>query len=243
MLTKTSFTDLKVKFKKISYPALIKILLCLFVIYITVINWDIVIRFLDLVKDREAIIEYVNSYGALGPVLLATAIFLQIIIAVIPGHLLMFACGYLYGFPLGFLLTYVITVLSSQITFMIARKAGKPLVYRLASKKLIDKWNRGLDKQGIVFFTFSFMLPIFPADVMSYVAGLASISPGRYLVANLIGHIPVAVLMNLAGAYGFELTTGWAVSIVVVGIAALIFWLRYQKKISEKLNIPQESAK
>jgi len=241
MLTKANFSKIKVRFQKASVTDWIKALAWIALIYLTVANWGVIGDFLNLLKDREAIIETVNSYGALGPALLAFAIFLQIIIAVIPGHLLMFACGYLYGFPLGFLLTYVVTVLTSQITFMIARKAGKPLVYRLASKDLVDKWNKGVEKQGIVFFTFSFMLPIFPADVMSYVAGLASISPTRYLIANLIGHIPVAVLMNLAGAYGFELTTGWGIAIVVVGVAALIVWLRYQKKFEEKLNVPQES--
>jgi len=242
MLIKTRFTQIRTRFLKLSASDWVKTLSCFVLIYLVVANREVIGNFLNLLKDREAIIEIVSSYGAIGPVLLAVAIFLQIIVAVIPGHLLMFACGYLYGFSNGFLLTYIVTILASQITFFIARKAGKPLVYRLASKKLIDKWNRGLEKQGIVFFTFSFMLPIFPADVMSYVAGLASISPRRYLVANMLGHIPVAVLMNLAGAYGFELTTGWAIAIVVVGIAALILWLRYQKEIEEKLNVPQESA-
>ena len=241
MQTNINLAKIKIRDNKSVITNWLKAIVWIAVIYATFANWQVILDFLELMKDREAIIETVSSYGALGPVLLGFAIFLQIIIAIIPGHLLMFACGYLYGFPLGFLLTYVITVLTSQITFFIARKAGKPLVYRLASKNLIDKWNRGLDKQGIVFFTFSFMLPIFPADVMSYIAGFSSISPLRYLVANLIGHIPVAVLMNLAGAYGFELTPVWSIAIVVVGVAALILWLNYQKKIGEKLNIPQEN--
>ena len=176
----------------------------------------------------------------MGPIFLGTVIFIQIIFAVIPGHLLMFACGYLYGFVKGFLLTYIITVFGCQVTFLIARRAGKPIVYRLCPKKIIDKWDQGIANQGIVFFTFSFILPIFPSDVMSYVARLTNISSSRYLVANMIGHIPVAVLMNLAGAYGFELTTGWAISIVVVGVVSLILWLRYQKRFEEKLNLPQE---
>ena len=218
----------------------IKLILICALVYIAAANWESIESFLEFFKNRELMIEKVESYGILGPSLLGMAIFIQIILAVIPGHLLMFACGYLYGFLKGFLLTYIITVFGSQITFIIARKAGKPIVYRLCSKKLIDKWDQGIANQGIVFFTFSFMLPIFPADVMSYVAGLANISFTRYLLANMIGHIPVAVLMNLAGAYGFELTPAWAVSIVILGIAALILWLRCQKWFEEKLNLPQE---
>ncbi len=242
MLTKIKFSKAKTVFPKTISWRWAKILLSLALIFGVAANWEALGRLLASAKDQDAIIEIVSSYGALAPVLLAAAIVLQVIVAAIPGHFLMFACGYLYGFSKGFMLTWVTTILASQLTFLMARRAGKPLVYRLVSKDLVDKWNRVADKQGIVFFSFSFMLPIFPVDVMSYVAGFTSISAGRYLVANLIGHIPVAVLMNLAGAYGFELSIGSAITIVVAGIAALVLWLRYQNKIEEKLNIVQGGA-
>jgi uncharacterized membrane protein YdjX (TVP38/TMEM64 family) len=133
-------------------------------------------------------------------------------------------------------------VIASQFTFHIARKAGKPLVYRLASKELIEKWNRVADKQGIVFFIFSFTLPIFPVDIMSYVAGFTSLSARKYFIANLIGHMPVAILMNLAGAYGFELSLGWTVAIVLAGIVSLVLWLKYQNKFEERMILSQGGA-
>lgn len=242
MLKEIRFTKTKIYFQKFSVWDWTKVLLGAVLIYGIITNWEVIGGLLALVKDREAIIEFVGSYGAYGPVLLAIAIILQVIFAAIPGHLLMFACGYLYGFSKGFLLTWITTILASQATFLMARKAGKPLVYRFASKDLIDKWEPVANKQGIVFFIFSFMLPIFPVDVMTYVAGFASISPRRFLIANLIGHIPVAVLMNLAGAYGFELSTGWIIAIVAVGITVMIIWLSYLNKVEEKLNIAQGGA-
>jgi len=239
-VTRIRFTKITNRVLNFSASDWMKLILICAIVFIAMVNRDVVESFLEFFKNREAIIEKVDGYGVLGPIFLGTVIFIQIIFAVIPGHLLMFACGYLYGFVKGFLLTYIITVFGCHVTFLIARRAGKPIVYRLCPKKLIDKWDQGIANQGIVFFTFSFILPIFPSDVMSYVAGLTNISSSRYLVANMIGHIPVAVLMNLAGAYGFELTTGWAISIVVVGIVSLILWLRYQKRFEEKLNLPQE---
>lgn len=244
MFKEINILTIKEIFQKISTGNWIKSFLVLGIVLGTITSWDEILGLLDIiVKDREGIIELVRGYGVLGPVLLALAIFLQVIVAAIPGHLLMFASGYLYGFTMGFLLTWLTTILASQATFFLARKAGKPLVYRLASKELIGKWNNIADKQGIIFYIFSFSLPIFPADVMSYVAGFTSISARRYLVANLIGHLPVAILMNLAGAYGFELTTGWAISIVLLGIIAFVIWLRYINIFEKKLNIDQRSAK
>jgi len=204
---------------------------------------DEILGLLAVIKDRQAVIEYVSSFGALAPVLLVTTIMLQVIVAIIPGHLLMFTSGYLLGFSNGFLLTWLTVVAASQLTFHMARRAGKPLVYRFASRELIDKWNRISEKQGMVFFIFSFMLPIFPVDVMSYVAGFTEISNRRYMAANLIGHIPVAVMMNLAGAYGLDLSPKWIVGFVGVGVVALALWLRYQNQIEAKLNISDGSAK
>jgi len=229
-------------FQNISTSTNNKILTCFVLILIIAANWAKIGDLLEIVKDREAIIETIGNYGALGPVLLAFAIFLQVVIAAIPGHLLMFASGYLYGFTNGFMLTWITTVIASQVTFLIARKAGKPLVYRLVSKEAIDKWNKVADKQGIVFFIFSFSLPIFPVDIMSYVAGLTSLSARRYLVANLIGHLPVAILMSLAGAYGLELSIGSTIAIVLFGIVIFILWLRYQNNIEKKLVVTQGGA-
>ena len=198
------------------------------------------LELLQVVKDRQAIIETVNGLGIWGPVILAISIFLQIVVAAIPGHLLIAAAGYLYGFPKGFALTWLTIILSSQFTFWLARTAGKPLVYRLASPKLIDKWNTLAEKQGIIFFLFSFNLPIFPTDVMSYVAGFSNISPRRFLFANIVGHIPVAILLNLAGAYGFELSPAAIISICVIGLAMFITWLKYVDRVEARFTRQEE---
>jgi uncharacterized membrane protein YdjX (TVP38/TMEM64 family) len=199
-----------------------------------------ILDILQIIKDKEAVIEYVSELGIWGPLILSVTIVLQVIVAAIPGHLLMVAAGYLYGFSKGLFLCWVTQVVASQFTFYLARKAGKPLVYKLASPKVIDRWDRIASRQGVAFFIFSFILPIFPADVMSYVAGFSEISPRRFLVANVIGHIPVAVLMNMAGAYGFELSTSAVVITVIISIVMFLAWLQYGKRIEEKITQEQE---
>ena len=195
---------------------------------------------LQVVKDREAIVATVDQLGVWGPVILAATIFLQVVVAAIPGHLLIISAGYLYGFGKGFLLTWLTIILASQFTFYLARAAGKPLVYRLASPKLIEKWDRVARRQGIVFFIFSFNLPIFPTDIMSYVAGFSNISLPRFIVANVIGHIPVALALNLAGAYGFELSPGIIAGFAATGVIAFVIWLKYMDRIEAQFSSPKE---
>lgn len=179
---------------------------------------------LVLLKDREAVIAYLQGYGAWGPVILTLIIILQVLIATIPGHVFMIAGGYLYGFTVAFLITLASTVATSQLAFVLARSVGRPIVYRLAPAKLIDRWEKVADRQGVVFFLFAFVLPTFPNDLMSYVAGLTSISPQRFLIANFLGRLPCAALMTLIGSHGLELPLQAWIPVVLASVSMFLVY-------------------
>jgi uncharacterized membrane protein YdjX (TVP38/TMEM64 family) len=191
---------------------------------------------LSLLKDRETVIAYLQGYGAWGPILLTVIIALQVLVATIPGHVFMIAGGYLYGFTVAFLVTFVSTVAASQVAFALARSVGRPIVYRLAPRKLIDRWERAANRQGFVFFLFAFILPIFPSDLMSYVAGLSSISPKRFLAANFLGRLPCAVMMALIGSHGFELPPQAWVPIAMVSASMFLIWRYCAAKLDERYS-------
>lgn len=179
---------------------------------------------LSIIGDREAVAAYLDQFGVLAPLLLGIILVLQVIVAAIPGHALMVGGGYVFGFVPAFCLSLSMTVLGSQIGFMLARWAGRPLVEKLAPVDLLDKWYDVSAKKGLIFFMVAFMLPIFPADVMNYIAGLSSLSARRFFVANLIGRLPGVILMTAIGAYGFQLSlTNW-ISIGVIGGVMFICW-------------------
>ena len=193
---------------------------------------------LVLLKDREAVIAYLQGYGGWGPVVLTLIIVLQVLIATIPGHVFMIAGGYVYGFTVAFLITLVSTVATSQLAFVLARSFGRPIVYRLAPAKLIDRWEKVADRQGVVFFLFAFILPTFPNDLMSYVAGLTSISPRRFLAANFLGRLPCAALMTVIGSHGLELPLqAWIP--VVLASASMFLVYRYCSARLEKRYLRQ----
>lgn len=158
---------------------------------------------LQIIQDQEAVSAYLQGYGSLGPIVLFFLLIAQVFIAVIPGHALMVTAGYVYGTP-GLLVTLTSTILGSQIAFLIARKHGRSLIYRLASPEIIERWDKIAKHQGILFYFFSFVLPIFPSDLMCYVAGLCTISPRRFLIANLMGRTCCAVFITLIGVYGMH---------------------------------------
>jgi uncharacterized membrane protein YdjX (TVP38/TMEM64 family) len=184
--------------------------------------WEDLKPFLTFISDQEAFGAYLQSFGILGPLVLWIAQLLQVFFAFIPGHVVLIAAGYVYGFPLGLFFNITFTVAASQLAYLFARWTGRPLVYRLVDRDTVEYWERIANQKGVLFFTITFLLPIFPSDAMNFVAGLSGIDSRRFLVANFLGRFPSAVLLTLIGAFGLELTTPmWAMII----LAYIIFFV------------------
>ncbi|MEZ4513944.1 MAG: VTT domain-containing protein [Chloroflexota bacterium] len=179
---------------------------------------------LQIVGNRAAVIAYLEQFGLAGPIVLGTVLVLQVIVAAIPGHILMIGGAYVYGFPTAFCINLLATVGGSQAAFWLAQWAGRPVIERLAPPEVLDKWQAASTRKGTLFFMFAFMLPIFPADVMNYVAGLSGLTSRQFFVANLVGRLPGLVLMTAIGAYGFQLSwTTWA-GILVAAAVMFVLW-------------------
>ena len=190
---------------------------------------------LATISDQQAVSVYLKSYGSLGPIVLFLLMVAQVFVAVIPGHALMVTAGYVYG-GLGLFVVIASTVIGSQIAFTVARWYGRDLIYRLASPAIIDRWNKAAEHQGMVFYFFAFVLPIFPSDLMCYVAGLATISPRHFLVSNILGRSCCAVFVSLIGMYGMHPPiTFWIVSLLVIS-AFFAGWALYKKQNSLQLQ-------
>lgn len=181
---------------------------------------------ISLVGDQEGVSTYLKGFGFWGPLMLALVQLIQILAAVIPGHVFLIAAGYVYGFPLGFLLNVVYIVAASQFSFSLARWVGRPFISRLVSNDQLEKWYAIGEKQGFTFFTIAFILPAFPTDVMNFIAGLSGISPRKFLAANFLGRLPSAIILTLIGSHGLQFhTTTWVGILFLATTAYISGWL------------------
>lgn len=176
------------------------------------------VAFFVWISDRQAVAALLESYGAWGPLVYIALVSIQTIVAVIPGQALAVAGAYVFGLLPSLSFTLPTAVLSSQLAFYLARWYGRPVAYRLASRTTIERWERIASGQGIMFYFLSFLLPVFPSDVMCYVAGLGLISGQRFLVANLLGRSVATVGLTLAGAYVSDVP-------VVVMVLGVLIWI------------------
>jgi uncharacterized membrane protein YdjX (TVP38/TMEM64 family) len=192
------------------------------VLLVVIAAWQPLKGAVILLSDQEAVSAVVKSYGALGPLVVILLHLLEILVAVIPGHFLMMASGYVYGFWWGFVLTYVTSVTISLLAFFLARIAGRPLVEKFAPKDSLDRWDGLTRRYGVAVIIIGYMLPVFSADVLNYVAGLSALSFWKFLGASIVGRIPGTVLMTLVGAYGFGFTIQFWAIFILGGILLLI---------------------
>ncbi|MBK9779944.1 MAG: TVP38/TMEM64 family protein [Anaerolineales bacterium] len=215
----------------------VKILAALVLVLLAVIYRQAIANFFDFITDQQAVSTYLKSFGALGPAVLFCLLVAQVFVAVIPGHALMVTAGYVYGM-VGLLVVITSTILGSQVAFIIARRYGRDLIYKLASQAVIDKWDKTAKHQGILFYFFSFVLPIFPSDLMCYVAGLATISPRRFFIANVLGRTCCAIFITLIGIYGMHPPV-WFWVVALVGISGFFGgWLIYKKTHALQIENP-----
>jgi len=176
-------------------------------------------------SNRDAVEASMNQMGIWGPAVLFILFVLQVFLAFIPGQALMVACGFLYGFWGGFLLSWLSLVIGGELAFVLARHYGRTFASRWISSDVLTRWDNASKGQGIAFFAISLVMPLVPNDAMCYVAGLGRISRIRFSIANLLGRGLACLLTSAAGAFGGNISLqGWLI-LIAVCICAGIAWL------------------
>jgi uncharacterized membrane protein YdjX (TVP38/TMEM64 family) len=165
-----------------------------------------------------------DHLGIWGPVILSILFVLQVFLAFIPGQTLMVACGFLYGFSGGFLLSWLSLVAGGEIAFVLARRYGRSFAEKWISPNVLARWDQSAQGQGIGFYAIALVMPLVPNDAMCYVAGLGRISHRHFSIANLLGRGIACVFTSAVGAFGGGIPwQGWAILIAII-IAGGIAW-------------------
>lgn len=183
-------------------------------------------------SNLDAVIESIRGYGIWGPVVLFVLFILQAFIAFIPGQALMIASGYIYGFLGGILITWTSLVLGGQIAFWLSRKFGRPFAEKWIAPATLDRWDKSAAGQGVAFYVITLVMPLIPNDAMCYVAGLGSMEPRRFLLANMLGRGIASILTVTVGAYVNQIPAliwVFLVGFVVLGVAGWFVARRYQR--------------
>jgi uncharacterized membrane protein YdjX (TVP38/TMEM64 family) len=171
------------------------VLLALVAIAVIVLLWWLPVReWLVLLQAQ------IKSYGALAPVIYAL-VYVVATLLLIPGSVLTLGAGPLFGFWQGLLIVVVSANLAAFCAYLLARTALRGRVAQwAATNPKFNALDRAIGQNGFKMVLLSRLSPAFPFTLLNYLLGLTKVSPGAYMLANLIGMLPGTFLYVYLGA-------------------------------------------
>ena len=152
-----------------------------------------------LLSEKDTIIDFVQSMGALGPLAFIFVQILQTVVAPLPGNVAAIVGGVLFGWW-GILWSTIGGLIGYWIVFSLARKFGRGLVEKVVKKSVLDKFDYLTSEKGSLIFFLFFLIPGLPDDAIGYIAGLTEIPIRKLLVMMVIGRTPAVIASNMIGA-------------------------------------------
>ena len=196
-------------------------------------------RYYYLFTDREAVKNFITSFGMAAPLVFVMIQILQVIFAPIPGEMTGFIGGYLFGATQGFLLSSFALTVGSWLNFSIGRFLGRRYVRKLIPGDVLERFDRVLKHQGVIVSFILFIIPGFPKDYLCLFLGFSTIPLKILMILAAIGRMPGTLLLSLQGAFVFKQNYWLFALIFGLSLLAAFLGYRYRETVYgwvEKLN-------
>ncbi len=178
-------------------PIILVVLLCFFVEPIrTTIEQ---LFFLFYMCDVDSIKGYILSFGIWAPIVSFFLMIFQSVIAPLPAFLITFANAAIFGWMKGALLSWASAMAGAALCFAIARLLGREITEKLTSKLALENVDRFFGQYGKHTILIARLLPFVSFDIVSYAAGLTSMSFWSFFWATGLGQLPATIIYSYAG--------------------------------------------
>ncbi len=204
------------------------LLFCLILIFIFEIT-----GFFEIVRTPESLEAYLTKAGVWMPILYIVLQYLQVVLLPIPSTVSTLAGVALFG-PFKTIIYSLLGIIPASITaFFVGRKLGNKAVAWIVGEEVLDKWQKKLKGKDNFLLTIMFVLPMFPDDVLCFIAGLSSMSFKYFLIMITLSRI-LAISVT---CYSLELIplnewwglVTWGILIVLVVTAFVLIYKNLDK--------------
>ncbi|WP_374197423.1 TVP38/TMEM64 family protein [Clostridium tagluense] len=181
----------------------------------------------------DAIKGYILSFGVWAPVISFILMILQSVIAPLPAFIITFANAGLFGWVNGALLSWSSAMVGAILCFFIARLLGRDIVEKLTSKFALKSIDNFFERHGKYAILIARLLPFISFDIVSYAAGLTSMSFWSFFIATGIGQLPATIIYSYVGgmlAGGTKMMVFGLLTLFAVSILMLLIKKIYKEK-------------
>lgn len=177
---------------------------------------------------RPSVIEgAVERTGPAAPVVFVLVVIAAVVVPPLPSVPLDVAAGGVFGFWWGSALTLTGDVLGGSIAFLLARRFGRRWTTSRATRSGepgVIALAEGLTPRALAVVR---LIPTFSFELVSYAAGLSSMSLGAFMVATLAGvALPVMALVAIGDALVEHERLALTAGSVLLGatVVPLLWW-------------------
>lgn len=174
--------------------------IAIFLLLSAVVGWFVGRPLVRFASQPEQFRQWVDGHGLMGCAAYVGMVFLQVVVAVIPGEPLEISGGYAFGAARGSLLCLLGAFLGSVAVFALVRRFGRELVDIFFPREKLEnlKFLQSSPKRDVLFWLV-FMVPGTPKDLLYYFAGLTDLSWGKWLLLCTVGRLPSVLTSTIGG--------------------------------------------
>ena len=188
---------------------------------------------------------YLLSFGLWAPVVSFLLMIFQSVVAPLPAFLITFANAGLFGWIPGAVLSWTSSMAGAALCFYIAKFYGREVVEKLTSKTALNSVDVFFTKYGKYAILISRLLPFVSFDIVSYAAGLTSMSFWPFFWATGLGQLPATIVYSYVGG----MLTGGAQTfvtglLVLFSLTVIVFMVKKMwgdKALDKSVNNPGEA--
>lgn len=178
-------------------------------------------------KNIDAAKGYILSFGIWAPVVSFMLMILQSVVAPIPAWVITFANANLFGWFWGAVLSWTSAMAGAALCYYIAKLMGRGAVEKLTSKFALEEIDKFFEKHGKYAILIARLLPFVSFDIVSYAAGLTSMSFWSFFWATGLGQLPATIIYSIVGGM---LTGGAKIAVMGIFILFALFAFAFMLK-------------
>ncbi|MFZ3101685.1 MAG: TVP38/TMEM64 family protein [Desulfitobacteriaceae bacterium] len=184
--------------------------------------------------DIQGMRIYLLDFGIWAPLISMALMVFQSIAAPLPAFVITFANAWIFGWVTGAVYSWTGAMIGAALCYWIAKAYGRPVVEKFIGKTSLATTDKFFAQYGRHSIMIARLLPIVPFDIISYAAGLTTMSFWGFFWATGIGQLPATLIYSWLGEK-MSPTAKYAFGAISCFLVLLVASLAIKKKFDQKL--------
>lgn len=181
-----------------------------------------------MLEVLNIIVKYIKSSGTIGAVIGCGLILVESILPVLPLVVFITINFLVFGNLIGFIISWIFTVLGCVMSYMIFKYGFGNKFERLTEDKvLLKKYNDLFKSASLLTLTLIIAMPFTPAFAVNIAAGLTKVDFKKYLVAIIIGKIALVYFWGFVGSSVVESIKNPIILIKIIVIMLITYLITF----------------